>query len=104
MIGTVTNLVAENDLAMSHLYLASTNKNVAAAVRYDNPQETIRRGKGSKNDDSTKAFLQHRDSSITKVYNRPYAPGTAIPAGTIQRFGGAYIYTQGLGIYDQFAL
>jgi hypothetical protein len=104
LIGTVTNLVPENDLATSHLYLASTNKNVAGAVRYNNPQETIRRGKGSKNTDDTKAFLQHRDSTITKVYNRPYAPGTAIPSGTVTRFSGDYIYTQGLGIYDQFAL
>jgi hypothetical protein len=104
LIGTVTNLVAENDTAMSYMYLSSTNKSVAGAVRYTNPQETIRRGKASKNPDSTKAFIQHRDSSITKVYNRPYQPGTAIPAGTTQRFGGDYIYSQGLGIYDQFAL
>jgi hypothetical protein len=104
LIGAETPLVAENDLAMSHMFLSSTNKNVAGAVRYANPQETIRRGKASKNPDSTKAFLQHRDASIVKVYNRPYAPGTAIPAGTISRFGGDYIYAQALGLYDQFSL
>jgi hypothetical protein len=104
MAGTVTNLVPENDTAMSHMYLSSTNKSVAGAVRYTNPQETLRRGKPNKNPDDTKAFLQHRDASITKVYNRARVPGTAVPSGTVQRFSGDYIYTQGLGLYDQFAL
>jgi hypothetical protein len=104
LIGTETNLVPENDTAMSYLFLASSNKSVAGAVRYTNPQETIRRGKGSKNPDSTKAFLQHRDASIVKVYNRPYLTGTAIPSGTVNRFGGDYIYAQGLGLFDQFAI
>jgi hypothetical protein len=104
LIGTETALVAENDTAMAYLFLASTNKSVAAAARFNNVQETIRRGKGNKNPDATKAFLQHRDSSIVKVYNRPYAAGTAIPSGTVNRFGGDYIFAQGLGLYDQFAL
>lgn len=104
LIGTETALVSENDTAAGYLFLSSTNKSVAGAVRYNNPQETIRRGKGSKNPDATKAFLQHRDASIVKVYNRPYAPGTAIPSGTINRFGGDYVFAQGLGLYDQFAL
>jgi hypothetical protein len=104
LIGTVTNMVPENDTAMSHMYLSSTNKNVAGAVRYTNPQETIRRGKASKNPDATKAFVQHRDATITKIYNRPYLPGTSIVNGTIQRFGGDYIFLQGTGTYDQFAL
>ncbi len=104
LIGTETNLVPENDTAMSYLFLSSTNKSVAAAARYNNVQETIRRGKGSKNPDATKAFLQHRDANIVKVYNRPYAPGTAIPTGTVHRFGGDYLYAQGTGLYDQFAL
>jgi hypothetical protein len=104
LAGTVTNLVPENDTAMSHMFLSSTNKTVAGAVRYTNPQETIRRGKGNKNPDATKAFLQHRDASITKVYNRAYAAGTAIPSGTVQRFSGDYIFTQGPGLYDQFAI
>jgi len=104
LIGGVTNLAPENDTAMSYLFLASGNKSIAAAARYNNVQETIRRGKGSKNPDADKAFLQHRDASIVKVYNRPYLPGTAIPAGTTQRFGGDYIYAQGLGLFDQYAL
>jgi hypothetical protein len=104
LIGTVTNMVPENDTAMSHMYLSSTNKNVAGAVRYTNPQETIRRGKANKNPDATKAFVQHRDATITKIYNRPYLPGTSIANGTIQRFGGDYIFLQGTGTYDQFAL
>ena len=104
MIGTETALAAENDTAMSYLFLASTNKNVGAAVRYTNPQETIRRGKDRKNPDSTKAFLQHRDANIVKVYNRPYAAGTAVTAGTVQRFSGDYLFIQATGLYDQYAL
>jgi len=104
LIGLETNLVAENDTAMSYLFLASGNKSIAGAARFNNVQETIRRGKPNKNPDTTKAFLQHRDASIVKVYNRPYLPGTAIPTGTVNRFGGDYIYTQGLGLYDQFAV
>lgn len=104
LIGTETQLVNDNDLSAGYLLLSSTNKNLACAVRYNNPQETIRRGKVSKNPDSTKAFLQHRDSSIVKVYNRPWASGTALAAGTIDRFSGDYIYTQGVGLYDQYAL
>jgi len=104
LIGTETALVAENDTAAGYMFLSSTNKSVAGAVRFNNPQETIRRGKGSKNPDATKAFLQHRDSVIVKVYNRPYLPGTTIATGTVNRFGGDYIFAQGLGLYDQFAL
>ncbi|MET4135693.1 hypothetical protein [Pseudarthrobacter sp. PvP090] len=104
LIGTITALTAENDTAMSYVFLSSANKSIAAAARYSNVQETIRRGKGSKNPDATKAFLQHRDASIVKVYNRPYQPGASIPAGTVHRFGGDYLYMQGQGLYDQFAL
>ena len=104
LIGTETALAAENDTALSYLFLASTNKAIAGAARYINPQETIRRGKADKNPDATKAFLQHRDASIVKVYNRPYAPGTTVAAGTTNRFAGDYIYTQGTGLFDQFAL
>lgn len=104
LIGTETNLTADNDLSSGYILLSSTDKTVACAVRYNNPQETIRRNKNNKNPDSTKAFLQHRDASIVKVYNRPWAPGTALAAGTIDRFSGDYIYTQGVGLYDQYAL
>lgn len=104
LIGTVTALAAENDTAAGYLFLSSTNKAIVAAARFNNPLETIRRGKTSKPADALKAFLQHRDSSIVKVYNRPYSAGTAIPAGTVHRFGGDYIYAALTGAYDQYTI
>jgi len=104
LIGTSTPLTSEADRATSGVFLSSTRKDLAVAFRYTNMAETMRRGKDRKPADGSKAFLQHRDASIVKVYNQPYAAGAIVAAGEIQRFSGDYLYLQAPGLFDQLSL
>lgn len=104
MYGTSTYLPIESDVATSYAFLASGNKDIGVAFRYNNMAETMRRGKANKNTNAQKAFLEHRNADFLKLYNRPWASGTVLPAGTVNRFSGDYLYMQGPGLYDQFAL
>jgi hypothetical protein len=83
LIGSDMPLPLENDTAAGYLFLSSTNKNLAAVIRYNNPQETpgaARRGRTS-----------------TRAEDSP-GGGDCRPV-----LRGLHLH-QGLGLYDQFAL
>ncbi|ASN38990.1 hypothetical protein CGQ24_08165 [Arthrobacter sp. 7749] len=85
----------ESDWGQSWLYLSSTSQNVAAAFRYNNPVETTRRGGSGKNIEANRSWLEHRTgATILKHYQKLWATGAIVPAGTVHRFSGDYIHTE----------
>ena len=102
--GTSTPLVAEADMATGYAFLDSARRDLAVAFRVLTPAETWRRGKTGKEPAASRAFVEHRNAEVTKLYQRPWTPGTVLEAGAIQRFAGEYLYLRAPRIYDALAL
>lgn len=83
----------ESDWGESWLFLSSTQGDQAAAFRYNNPVETTRRGGAAKPAEANRAWLEHRTGGvILKHYQKLWATGAIIPAGTTHRFSGDYVH------------
>jgi len=102
--GSSTYLADETDQANSFAFLSSSNPNIGMAFKYDNGAETVRRGAFGKDPAAMRSFLEHRNTSVLKHYQRLFAPGTIIPAGLVHRFSGEYVHVVAPGILDQLRL
>lgn len=91
--GGTNTWLAESDWGESWLFLSSSQGDQAAAFRYNNPVETTRRGGAGKPSEANKAWLEHRTGgTILKHYQKLWATGAIIPAGTVHRFSGDYVH------------
>ena len=102
--GTSTFLADESDQAESFAFLSSSRPDIGMAFRYDNAAETVRRGESGKNAPHQRSFLEHRNTSVLKHYQRLFQPGHIVSAGTVHRFAGEYIHIVATGIADQLRL
>lgn len=85
----------ESDWGESWLFLSSANTDQAAAFRYNNPVQTTRRGGTGKTAEDNRSWLEHRTGgTILKHYQKLWATGAVIPAGTVHRFSGDYVHAQ----------
>lgn len=85
----------ESDWGESWLFLSSSQPDQAAAFRYNNPVATTRRGGVDKTAEANRSWLEHRaGGTILKHYQKLWATGAVIPAGTVHRFSGDYVHAQ----------
>lgn len=95
-------LTQERDLPEGYAMLSSTSDYVAA-VHIDSRRETLRAGAPDKPE--MDAYIELRAGGLmAKVYQRIYATGVIVPAGTIQRFGGSYWYGSIPGMHSVLSL
>ena len=93
-----SDTLGENDQGVSYGFITSGAHNVTMGVTYDNAHETLRRGKPGKPVEP--AFLEHRNSSVVKLYHQLFEKGTRVPAGTVHRFSGRYVHAYSPKIND----
>lgn len=104
LVGTNTFL-PESDVGQSYVFLSSTNPSLVNAFRYNNPSETLRRSDTDKPAEGTRAWLEHRTGgTILKHYQKLWATGAIVPAGTSLRFSGDYIFSEEPNSYGQLSL
>lgn len=102
--GSSTYLEDESDHADSFAFLSASRPDIGMAFKYSNGAETVRRGAEGKDPSAQRSFLEHRNGSVLKHYQRIFQPGTLVPAGSVHRFAGEYIHVVAPGIADQFSL
>jgi len=90
--GSTQTLSEESNIATSYAMTSTQHPTNASAVKILNPSETLlwdvdRSG-------SQRAFVDHRESSIVKVYNQLYDRGHVMKAGEVHRFHGEYAFVE----------
>ena len=88
--GSRTNLVDEKDDTTSFIFTSSTNTNLYSAMTVHDPYRSIRTGKTDKYPVGQMAWIEHRNTSMQKLYQSIYRLAT-ITAGTELNYDGSYI-------------
>lgn len=88
--GSRTNLTNEKDDTTSFIFTSSTNTNLYSAMTVHDPYRSIRTGKTDKYPVGQTAWIEHRNTSMQKLYQSIYRLAT-ITAGTELNYDGSYI-------------
>ena len=88
--GSRTNLTNEKDDTTSFIFTSSTNTNLYSAMTVHDPYRSIRAGKTDKCPVGQTAWIEHRNTSMQKLYQSIYRLAT-ITAGTELNYDGSYI-------------
>ena len=88
--GSRTNLTSEKDDTTSFIFTSSTNTNLYSAMTVHDPYRSIRTGKTDKYPVGQTAWIEHRNTSMQKLYQSIYRLAT-ITAGTELYYDGSYI-------------
>ena len=88
--GSRTNLTNEKDDTTSFIFTSSTNTNLYSAMTVHDPYRSIRTGKTDKYPVGQTAWIEHRNTSMQKLYQSIYRL-TTVTAGTELNYDGSYI-------------
>lgn len=88
--GSKTYLTDEKDDTTSFIFTSSTNTNLYSAMTVHDPYRSIRTGKIDKYPVGQTAWIEHRNTSMQKLYQSIYRLAT-ITAGTELNYDGSYI-------------
>ena len=97
--GTNEYLTIDKDNCTSFIALSETNKNLAVACDFLNPKQTLRQGATNKNSEEKRAWIEHRDSTVVKVYQGVYSNCT-VKAGEVYKFSGSFIIANFEGVAE----
>lgn len=88
--GSRTNLTNEKDDTTSFIFTSSTNTNLYSAMTVHDPYRSLRIGKTDKYPVGQTAWIEHRNTSMQKLYQSIYRL-TTVTAGTEFNYDGSYI-------------
>ncbi|WP_368863373.1 hypothetical protein [Staphylococcus hominis] len=99
--GSHTMLTPERDDTTSYIFTSSTNTNLFSSMKVNDPYRSLRTGQDGKFPDGQTAWIEHRNSSMQKVYQSIYRL-SSISAGTNLYYDGVYLSGEVPNVHNLF--
>lgn len=99
--GSQTKLTLERDDTTSFLFTSSVNTNLFSALRVNDPYRSLRTGQEGKFPEGQTAWIEHRNTSMQKLYQSIYRM-TSVNAGTNLYYDGVYLSGEVPNVHNLF--
>lgn len=99
--GSHTTLASERDDTTSYIFTSSVNTNLFSSMKVNDPSRSLRTGQDGKFPEGQTAWIEHRNSSMQKLYQSIYRL-SSISAGTNLYYDGVYLSGEVPNVHNLF--